>query len=70
MTPPANAQRYKNPHFLGEIIGHEAWLYYRFTLSYRDAQEFLMERGIPVSHEAIRPTHNMRAKTIANVLHA
>jgi putative transposase len=30
------------------------WLYYRFTLSYRDVQELLFERGIIVSHEAIR----------------
>ena len=29
-------------------------LYYRFTLSYRDVEELLFERGITVSHEAIR----------------
>jgi hypothetical protein len=28
--------------------------YYRFTLSYRDVQELLFERGITVSHEAVR----------------
>jgi putative transposase len=54
MTPPAHAERYKNHRFPGEIISHGVWLYYRFTLSYRDVQEILMERGITVSHEAIR----------------
>jgi transposase-like protein len=28
--------------------------HYRFPLSYRDVQELLFERGIDVSHEAIR----------------
>jgi putative transposase len=54
MTPPANTVRYKNHHFPGEIISHGVWLYYRFTLSYRDVQELLFERGMTVSHEAVR----------------
>jgi transposase-like protein len=43
-----------NHRFPGEIISHEVWLYYRFPLSYRDVQELLLERGIDVTHEAIR----------------
>ncbi len=54
MTPPANSERYKNHRFPGEIISHGVWLYYRFPLSYRDVQELLFERGIDVTHEAIR----------------
>ena len=54
MTPPADTERYKNHRFPGEIISHGVWLYYRFTLSYRDVEELLFERGITVSHEAIR----------------
>ena len=54
MPPPANTERYKNHRFPGEIISHGVWLYYRFTLSYRDVQELLFERGVTVSHEAIR----------------
>jgi putative transposase len=54
MTPPADAERYKNYRFPGEIISHGVWLYYRFPLSYRDVQELLFERGIDVTHEAIR----------------
>ncbi|GGI66840.1 putative transposase [Deinococcus humi] len=36
------------------IIGYAIWLYHRFTLSYRDVQELLLERGIQVSHETLR----------------
>src|SRR5919198_6127089 len=54
MTPPATSERYKHHRFPGEIISHGVWLYYRFPLSYRDVQELLFERGIDVTHEAIR----------------
>jgi transposase-like protein len=54
MTPPAATERYKNHRFPGEIISHGVWLYYRFHLSHRDVQELLFERGVTVSHEAIR----------------
>lgn len=54
MTPPADTERYKNHRFPGEIISHGVWLSYRFTLRYHDVQELLFERGIEVSHEAIR----------------
>ena len=54
MTPPADLERYQNHRFPGEIISHGVWLYYRFPLSYRDVQELLLERGIDVTHEAIR----------------
>jgi hypothetical protein len=30
------------------------WLYFRFHLSFRDVQDLLAERGVVVSHEAIR----------------
>ena len=54
MTPHADPERYKNHRFPAEIISHGVWLYYRFTLSYRDVEELLFERGITVSHEAVR----------------
>ena len=54
MTPPADTEQYKNHRFPGEIISHGVWLSYRFILSYRDVQELLFERGIAVSHEALR----------------
>ena len=36
------------------IIQHAVWLYHRFSLSYRDVQELLHQRGIGVSHETLR----------------
>jgi putative transposase len=45
---------YKRHRFPREIISHAVWLYYRFTLSYRDVEEMLAYRGITVSYEAIR----------------
>ena len=37
-----------------EVIRYAVWLYDRFTLSLRDAEELLAQRGIQVSREAIR----------------
>jgi putative transposase len=36
------------------IIRHAVWLYYRFTLSYRDVEDLLAERGLDVSYETVR----------------
>jgi transposase-like protein len=36
------------------IIQHAVWLYARFTLSLRNVEELLAERGIAVSYETIR----------------
>ena len=45
---------YKRHRFPKQIISHAVWLYYRFTLSYRDVEEMLHRRGITVTYEAIR----------------
>jgi putative transposase len=36
------------------IIQHAVWLYLRFTLSYRDVEDLLAERGVDVSYETVR----------------
>ena|SRR5271166_3423748 len=36
------------------IIQHGVWLYVRFTLSYRDVEDLLAERGLDVSYETVR----------------
>ena len=36
------------------IIQHAVWLYVRFTLSYRDVEDLLAERGLDVSYETVR----------------
>src|SRR5215211_1587365 len=37
-----------------EVISHAVWLYFRFPLSLRMAEEMLAARGIVVSHETVR----------------
>jgi putative transposase len=40
--------------FPREIIQHAIWLYLRFTLSYRDVEELLAERGLDISYDTLR----------------
>jgi putative transposase len=45
---------YKGHRFPPEIISRAVWLDHRFTLSLRDVEDLLAERGIRVSYESIR----------------
>src|SRR5215213_40928 len=45
---------YARHQFPAEVIRHAVWMYLRFTLSYRDVEELLAERGIETSYETIR----------------
>jgi len=45
---------YARHRFPPAIIRHAVWLYFRFTLSFRDVEELLAERGIAVSYETVR----------------
>jgi transposase-like protein len=45
---------FKRHRFSPEIIQHAVWLYSRFTLSFRDVEDLLAERGIDVSNETVR----------------
>ncbi len=45
---------YRGHRFPPVIISHSVWLYYRFSLSFREVEDLLAERGIIVSYEAIR----------------
>ena len=51
---PQSVVAYKRHRFPPEIISRAVWLYYRFTLRYRDVEEMLTQRGITISYEAIR----------------
>jgi putative transposase len=52
MTPdPTTYPRYRFP---AEIISYAVWLYHIFSLSLRDVESILAERGITVTHESIR----------------
>jgi transposase-like protein len=45
---------YKRHRFPPEVIRYTVWLYFRFTLSLRDVEDLLAERGIEVSYETVR----------------
>jgi hypothetical protein len=57
---------YKGFRFPSEIISHAVWLYFRFSLSFRDVEELLAQRGIIVTYETIRQWCLKFGQTYAN----
>ena len=49
-----NKVSYSGYRFPPEIIQQAIWLYLRFTLSLRDVEDLLAERGVAVSYETVR----------------
>ena len=49
--PPDPRYRHRFP---AELISHAVWLYDVFSLSFRDVELILAERGVIVSYESIR----------------
>ena len=49
--PPISYARHQFPPV---VIQHAVWLYVRFTLSFRDVEDLLAERGLEVSYETVR----------------
>ncbi len=45
---------YARHRFPSEIIQYAVWLYCRFSLSYRDVEDLLAERGVDTSYESVR----------------
>lgn len=45
---------YSGYRFPPEVIQQAVWLYLRFSLSFRDVEDLLAERGITVSYETVR----------------
>lgn len=45
---------YKRHRFPADVIRQAVWLYFRFTLSFRDVEDLLVERGVDVSYETVR----------------
>ena len=46
--------RYHGQRFPPEIISYAVWLNYRFSLSFRDVEDLLAQRGVIVSYESVR----------------
>jgi len=54
---------YAHHRFPPDVIRHAVWLYLRFTLSYRDVEDLLAERGLTVSN-GIDTLSSRRQKTL------
>ncbi len=65
MKPISHARQ----RFPPDAIRHAVWLYFRFTLSYRDVEDLLAERGLTVSNESIRRWVLKFGPVIAKNLH-
>src|ERR1700710_2780688 len=66
MTPPPDPH-YRH-RFPAEIISHAVWLYHVFSLSLRDVELILAERGVVVSYETVRRWCKKFAATFADRL--
>jgi len=68
MKKNVSASLYKGFRFPPEIISHCVWLYFRFSLSFRDIEELMAERGIVLTYETIRQWSLKFGQTYANEL--
>ena len=64
---PSPDPQYRH-RFPAEVISHAVWLYHVFSLSLRDVELLLAERGIVVSYETVRRWCNKFGQTFANRL--
>jgi putative transposase len=62
------APDYKGFRFPPEVISHAVWLYLRFSLSFRDVEELMAQRGIVVTYETVRQWCLKFGQTYANEL--
>jgi putative transposase len=54
MKIPTSMPRLKGFRYTREIIAYAVWAYHRFAMSTADVEDLLSERGVIVSHEAVR----------------
>lgn len=66
MKTPLSVSLYKGFRFPLEIISYCIWLYFRFSLSYRDIEEIMFERGVMLTYETVRQWCLKFGQTYAN----
>ncbi|GHO71420.1 hypothetical protein KSC_103120 [Ktedonobacter sp. SOSP1-52] len=54
MKKSVSSSPYKGYRFAPVIISHCVWLYFRFSLSFRDVEELMAERGVVLTFETVR----------------
>ena len=48
------ADLYRGHRFPADVINQVVWLYFRFSVSYREVEEMMAWRGIQLSYETVR----------------
>jgi putative transposase len=69
-TPNVDLPSYPGCRFPATVISHCVWLYFRISLSYRDVEEMMTERGVVVSYETIREWCQKFGQAYANLCSA
>ena len=64
----ASDSLYHRHRFPPEIISHCVWLYFRFSLSFRDVEELMSSRGVALTYETVREWCLKFGQTYANGL--
>lgn len=59
---------YRRHRFPSEVISHCVWLYFRFSISYRDVEEMMAMRGLTLTYETVRYWCLKFGQTYANGL--
>ena len=49
-----NSTTYPRHRYPIAVVSQVVWLYYRFSLSFRDVSDLMYERGVSLSHETVR----------------
>ena len=62
------APSYKHHRYPAEIIAHTVWLYFRFSLSFRDVEDLMAARGVMLSYETVRRWTRKFGQQYANTL--
>jgi putative transposase len=52
VTAPADL--YRGHRFPADVISQVVWLYFRFSVSYREVEEMMARRGVQLSYETVR----------------
>jgi len=50
----SSSERYRRHRFPIEVVEHCVWLYFRFSLSFRNIEEMMAVRGVRVTYETVR----------------
>lgn len=61
---------YRGHRFPPDIISYCVWLYFRFSLSFRDVEDMMAERGVVLTYETVRARCEKFGREYAKRIHA